>query len=475
MSKPLKFLLLAVAGCFALLILTAIALRLFVDPDVYKSRLQATASDILGMEVRIDGRLGIDIFPTLHLTLRDTHLRNQGTEFVSAKEITLGIELFPLFRREIRIDRIRLKQPTVSIERDQDGRFNFAGPQTGEGTLPDVDLVNVSLADGTLVYADKRSGTGYEAAGCDLDMPRLRISGGKSQELMNKLILTADLSCREIRGKDFMASDLRVAVTGKDGVFDLDPFTLHVFGAQGSGTIRADYSGTTPLYDIDYSLPQLDIAEIFKTRTAQKVSTGAMDFTAELSMRGNSIDELRRAAAGRLSLRGENLTFHGSDIDSEIARIKSTQRFSLVDAGAFLFAGPFGLAVTKGYDFANVLQGSGGSSEIRALVSDWKVTHGIAQTEDVAMATDHNRIALKGKVDFVNQRFDDLTAALIDTQGCAVMQQKIQGTFEQPEVAQTSALQALVGPAVGLLKKGKALLIDEKCAVFYSGSVAPPG
>ena len=89
-----------------------------------------------------------------------------------------------------------------------------------------------------------------------------------------------------------------------------------------------------------------------------------------------------------------------------------------MDVAALLLAGPAGLAVTKGYNFASNFQESEGRSEIRALVSDWKVERGVAQAQDVAMATKQNRVALKGGLDFVNERFVDVTVALIDTKGC---------------------------------------------------------
>lgn len=38
--------------------------------------------------------------------------------------------------------------------------------------------------------------------------------------------------------------------------------------------------------------------------------------------------------------------------------------------------------------------------------------------QDVAMATKQNRVALKGGLDFVNERFDNVTIALIDARGC---------------------------------------------------------
>jgi len=199
-----------------------------------------------------------------------------------------------------------------------------------------------------------------------------------------------------------------------------------------------------------------------------------MDFSANLSMQGKTVNEMIQTVEGQISLRGENLTLNGSDLDREFARFESSQTFSLVDAGAFFFVGPLGLAATKGYDFAGIFRGSEGSSEIRTLVSDWKVEHGVAQAQDVAMATNQNRIALIGKLDFVNEQFDDMTMALVDAQGCAMVLQKIRGSFRKPVVEKPGVLKSLAGPALKLLKKGRDIFPGGECEVFYAGSVAPP-
>ncbi len=177
---------------------------------------------------------------------------------------------------------------------------------------------------------------------------------------------------------------------------------------------------------------------------------------------------------GTFWLRGENLTLNGSNLDREFSRFNSSQNFNLVDVGAFFFAGPFGLAITKGYNFANLLRGSGGSSKIVTLVSEWNVRHGVAQAQDVAMATKNNRIALHGGLDFVSGRFKDVTVALIDDRGCAKVQQKIHGRFGKPVVEKPGIFTTLTGPALTLLKKGRDLFRGGQCAVFYSGSVVPP-
>lgn len=90
------------------------------------------------------------------------------------------------------------------------------------------------------------------------------------------------------------------------------------------------------------------------------------------------------------------------------------------------------------------------------------------------MATKQNRVALAGRLDFVNEQFDDMTMALIDAKGCATVRQKIRGPFQKPVVEKPNILKSLAGPALKLLKKGRDLFPGGECEVFYTGSVTPP-
>lgn len=474
MSKPLRIFLFIASGLVVLLVFVAVALFLFVDADAYRPRLEAAASQALGMEVRVGGRLGIDIFPGLCLTMENVHIGNQGADVATVKEARVGIDLLPLLKKEVRFGSIALKYPSISIERDRNGNFNFEKPEPAGGTLPALDLPKISLSEGTLRFMDKPSAEGFEALGCGLKVDHLRLSGGKSSDLMKGLSLTAQLACGEIRKNGFTVSDLQVSAAGKNGVIDLQPVTMGVFGAQGSGSIRADFSGAAPRYDVRYALPQFRIEEFFKTLSPQKVAEGSMDFFANLSMHGKTVDKIRQTAKGQILLRGENLTLNGRNLDQELSQFESSQNFNLVDVGAFFFAGPLGLVVTKGHDFASIFQGSGGRSEIRTLVSDWKVERGVAQAQDVAMATNEHRIALQGELDFVHQQFDNVTVALIDAEGCAKVRQSIQGGFRNPVVEQPSVLKTLAGPVRKLFQMGRDLFPGGECEVFYNGSVAPP-
>jgi hypothetical protein len=91
----------------------------------------------------------------------------------------------------------------------------------------------------------------------------------------------------------------------------------------------------------------------------------------------------------------------------------------------------------------------------------------------VALATNAHRLALKGRLDFVHERFDDVTVALIDAQGCPRVQQTIRGPFQNPVVEKPSVLTSLTGPVRKMFKKARDLFRGQ-CEVFYAGAVAPP-
>ncbi len=474
MTKPLKKILFAIAGLLGLLILIPVVLFWFVDTNVYKSRLERAASAALGMEVRVGGRLGIAFSSGLQVRLADVHIGNRGVDVASANEARLELALLPLLHRQVRIRGIRLQRPRISVKRDRDGRFNFEQREKAQGTFAALVLDHLSLSDGAFLYGDEQSGEGFTVENYNLDVRHLRIAGGNGAELLKNLSLTAEFACREIRTKRLVFSEVKLTCQGRDGIFMLDPVTMRFLGGQGAGSIGADFSDPVPRYSVRAALSQFRIEEYLKTLYPKQAAEGSMDFSARLSLQGKTVQEIKQTARGEVSLRGENLTLHGHDLDREFARFASSQNFNLVDVGAFFFAGPIGLAVTKGYTFGSIFEGAGGSSSIGRLFSDWKVEHGVAQAGDVAMATQKNRIALKGSIDFANEQFDDVTIALIDAQGRVKVKQKIHGPFQKPVVEKPSVLMSLVGPTLNLLKQAGDLVTGGTGEVFYTGSVPAP-
>ncbi|MEK7349092.1 MAG: hypothetical protein AABZ94_09490 [Candidatus Eisenbacteria bacterium] len=166
---------------------------------------------------------------------------------VSVKRARLWIELLPLLRKEFRLHRIELTQPRLSIERDTTGRFNVERLRKAGALIGTLGGATVSLSKGTLLYADKRSGDGFVATDIDLVVNRIRLGGGGNSQPIKGLSLKAELSCGEIRTKGFSVSALKISVDGRDGVFDLRPVAMDVFGGKLVGASRRISQAPSPM------------------------------------------------------------------------------------------------------------------------------------------------------------------------------------------------------------------------------------
>jgi AsmA protein len=198
---------------------------------------------------------------------------------------------------------------------------------------------------------------------------------------------------------------------------------------------------------------------------------GRMNFIVDLSAAGNDTAALNRTLTGKVALDGYELTLHGINVDDVLAKFKRSQQFNLVDLGAFMMAGPVGAAVTKGFDFASLLNlDPDAESAIPRFTSRWNLVNGVAEAEDVALITNKSRVALKGGIDIPQKRFREFSIAVVDNKGCALVSQSLDGPFENPELSGITAVEALLAPIFNIFKA----VVHGYCPPFYSGSLEHP-
>ena len=468
MSTRLKLILMGVG---VLGLVAALSAFLLSRVDV-KSRFVAMATEATGLEVVVKGNVSIRLLPAPHVVLRGVSLRNKSAEIASAGEADIGVEFWPLLRRQVTISHVSLRDARFELERDRAGRFNFAAASRAGRLVPALSLGRVSLTGTSFRYVNQQTQGEFAGADCTFEGTHVQMTGGSSADIMEQLSLSGRIACAQARNDRFVGSDVKASITGERGRFRIEPLTMRIMGGKGSGSVDATFSSRTPVYRIHYAVAQLHVEELFKFLASERVGDGMLDFAADLSMSGRDAGELTRTASGEASLRGENLDIAIGNLDEKLAHYESSQNFNLVDVGAFLIAGPLGTAVTKGRDFASALQSTKGDTEIRKLVSQWKVENGVAHALDVAMATKENRLAMKGGLDFANREFADVTVAILDRKGCATVEQRVRGSFSQPEIEKPNVLSSVTGPLTSLVRKG-AKMLGAKCQVFYEGSVQP--
>ncbi len=331
---------------------------------------------------------------------------------------------------------------------------------------------------GDLSAGDLKLGAGVEAAEAGLAPGgELSYSFGASPAYSG-LVLKGRATCGTLHAGRFALSGLDMLADFSGGRFAAEQVSMDLFGGHGRGRLEARLGRGAPRYEADYYVSGTSLAALLEAlngRGGERAALrGTLDFRAALSASGRTAAELKRTVRGRVSLSGTGLVLRGIDLNDVVSKLERSQNFNLVDAGAFLLAGPLGTAVTKSYNFVDLGLARGRRSRVERLMSEWKLGGGLAETGDVALATDKYRLAIKGRVALADLAFEDMTLAILDERGCAAYTQTLAGTLKEPRLGKLSMLESLAGPVLSVLGTAEKLVPGTSCKPFYTGSVPPP-
>jgi uncharacterized protein involved in outer membrane biogenesis len=463
-----------IAGGAILLVILSIVLVVIFDVKTLRPQIEAAATSALGMEVRIGGPMNVFFSPSLGVSLADISVKNNGAGVAKMSKMKIGLKLFSSLRRTVAITWMELVDPVISIVRLKNGKLNIETPKVPGSGSP-IILKKFDISRGKIVFDDVAAVGKVEWEGLDLTLGNLPVGGVGSPDPLKTVTVTKDIRCRKITAGKTLLTNLSMSIAAGNGIFDVSRVRMNIFGGVGSGTLHADFTGSSPDFRATCTVKRLRIENLLQEPEKKESIEGWGDFTADLAARGNTLAEVKRSLTGRISLDGKNILLNDIDLDARLTSLARSQNFNLVDIGGFFLVGPLGPALVRSYSFANFLGAAhGGKTVILQMVSIWKVGGGVVEAVDVAMSTKKHRIAMKGGLNFISGRFEEVTAAIVDPRGCPVYTQKIHGPFDQPQINKVNILGSLVRPMMNVLRSMKKI-VGGKCKVFYSGSVAPPG
>ena len=157
-----------------------------------KDYILAQAEQALGRKVAVED-IGVTVWGGIGVRLKNFALADDRAfsprDFVRAADLQVNVELLPLLRKELRVKRLILHQPVITVIRDKKGKFNFAslgGPDRQEGqketartpspaaTVPLPLLVSlVDVAEGEVRYVDRKDGIDLRVSHIDLTVEDL--------------------------------------------------------------------------------------------------------------------------------------------------------------------------------------------------------------------------------------------------------------------------------------------------------------
>lgn len=187
MKSILKFVLFFALGLVTLVIIAAVALPTFINPNDYKSTIEEQVLKQTGRHLQIDGDIQLAFsFPlSVAFELGQTQLDNADgfgdKPFAKIKQISLKAALFPLLQNnQLNVDKVIVDQVFINLVRKKDGTSNWddlAGKQGSDNQstdkqtkpdaskgpeeakkLPEFNIAGVEISNIHLIFEDQLNG-----------------------------------------------------------------------------------------------------------------------------------------------------------------------------------------------------------------------------------------------------------------------------------------------------------------------------
>jgi len=226
-----------VAALLALLVATALIAPNLIDWNTYKGDIVAQAKAATGRDLTIDGDIDFLVLPSLQLTATNIRFANvrggSAPDMVRLKSLDIQVRLLPLLKGRIEADAITLIEPVILLERLADGRVNWdlaaakknaaatvsapsqaVGEYSG-GLLQGVQLDNVRIRRGTVIYRDAVVGTEERIAGLSVQVGVRSLSGPfrvKGDVILRGVPVSFDAAVGALKPTDPAPINLQVTV-----------------------------------------------------------------------------------------------------------------------------------------------------------------------------------------------------------------------------------------------------------------------
>ena len=148
--------------------------------------------------LHIDGPVSVRVFPTLQLEAQQLRLSATGSaaDFIQLRKLALSLQWWPLLSRRVAVDRLVLDGLSVHVERDAQGRYNFADlwPTSSAAANPwTVDIASLHLQQGRLALHLQAPQDEQIITLSNIELRTGRLTNASAQTAQGQLNLAAGL------------------------------------------------------------------------------------------------------------------------------------------------------------------------------------------------------------------------------------------------------------------------------------------
>lgn len=435
-------------------------------------------------------------YPNLEITVKGLrfHAPNgpitNGELILEVKRVKLKADLSNVLSKQVQIQDVFIDGATLYIERDSAKQMII-----GEGFRPSLaqEGVKIKAVDTTKLLIDIKNILIINSEVIVIDRPEnlefpFRLDNVKGTFRLHDNLIggRANINFLPLHFEQvqaFLLNEMSINMV-TDYAVDIDKELVMVkakdlYIGEEHFSMNYHYNYTDHPY-MDFQMTSLDAGVNLSTLFVEQTDSiddnkkiellGQGQFRTDLHWKTDSNNPFFEAIEAGFVLEGRNLKIYGMDLDNVIEKFKRSQEFNLADVSAVMFAGPAGLAVTKGTDFARLaFTKAGDSTQVKHFLTNWRMKKGLLTADDVALSTNKNLISTSGWYSVKSDSLD-FKINILDKRGCELVSQRIYGDAIDPDYGKVKLLKTFLGPVKNFFRNmGLA-----KCDTLYFGKVEHP-
>jgi len=335
----------------------------------------------------------------------DMRLKGKLTELVSRKQFDLELNVSPFSPREL-LASLGQKFPVSTADPKALTRVALKAKLKGDPENISVSDGALDLDESKLTFTVKAKDFSRPDVAFDLNLDTIDLdrylpppSKKKADEEKKKaeapkpdrkkmdytplrrLILDGAIRVGKLKARDVKIQDLSMKVTGKDGLFNLDPLALNLY--KGGMSVRGafDVRKDVPKINMELQAKGIQSGSLLKDLLKKDFLEGTAQSRVAISMVGDDAEKIKSTLNGNGDFLFKDGAIVGIDLAGMIRNIKSI----------------FGLAEKDKKK---------PRTDFSELHSPFTITNGVVNTSNTSMSSPLLRVLAAGKADLVKEDLD---------------------------------------------------------------------
>jgi len=466
------FLVLIVFMLLCVGILTAYIFRL--DPNEHKDSIENIFEQSIGLKVKLNGNIHVELEEEIHVSLCSVELMDELGILAEVDSINLFIPMtWP--SDSLIISSVFLNRPVYHFRTQGIKTRPSEKKESRSLSINNLEMVlfrQTEVVEGQFILYNEKDSILLNAQHINAKHIDFSING--FDEIYKEFDIESQVLIQRVKAFGFEEEKLICEFKMQNGYLHFNNRFTHYPKDKINVEINLNpqdfvYSINGNYYDQD--LQDLSVYANNKNDFIKGTYDAVYNFSFTIP---DSALEIK-SISGNAQVTSIDALIRGVNLDKMIKTFKRTQNFSFKDVGSVLVFGPWGLAISKGGDYAGLaLLSEKDSSKIELLYCEMNIDSGKVRINDLAFRTSKNRIALSGGIDFPAGEYDHFSYALVDPNGCAIIREEFDGPFEKVSNKDLNYAKMLMSPLTNLISGTSSLIVDKKCEWTYGGKVDAP-